>query len=207
LASQQWMFDGFHSRITPAMADSLSHPPSLSELHKALMEMAKGKSPSPDGLTVDLYISLWPIFSQEYMDMILCSIERGSLPPGTTEGLITLLYKGGARNTLNNWQPITLLNVSYKFFAKALQMHLQPVLMELISHDQSAFLPMRFILDTIFLTQETITHAKQSAQALLFLKLDFLKAYDKVDLKFLFLALQKLGFPELFIGMVQLLFQ
>ena len=123
------------------------------------------------------------------------------------EGLITLLYKGGARNTLNNWQPITLLNVSYKFFAKALQMRLQPILMEFISLNQSTFLPMRFILDNIFLTQETITHAKQSIQSLLFLKLYFLKACDKVGLKFLFLALQKLGFPELFIEMVQLLFQ
>jgi hypothetical protein len=68
-------------------------------------------------------------------------------------------------------------------------MLLQPILMELISPDQSAFLSIRYILDDIFLTQETITHAKRSNQPPLFLKLDFSKAYDKVDLSFLFLAL------------------
>jgi hypothetical protein len=112
-----------------------------------------------------------------------------------------------AGETLNNWCPIMLLNVSYEIFAKALQMRLQPILMELISHNQSAFLPMRYILDNIFLTQETTYHAKKSNQPLLFLKLDFSKAYDKVDLSFLFQALSRLGFPDRFIQMVKLLFE
>lgn len=87
-------------------------------------------------------------------------VETGALSKDATEGLIALLHKGGGRNTLKNWRPIILLNVAYKIFAKALQMRLQPVLMELVSHDQSAFLSMRYILDNIFLTQETISYAK-----------------------------------------------
>jgi hypothetical protein len=79
-------------------------------------------------------------------------------------------------------------------------MRLQPVLMELISHDQSAFLPMRYILDIMFLIQEIIAHTKQSNQPLLFLKLNFSKAYNKVE------VLVRLGFPSAFIGMVRLLF-
>jgi hypothetical protein len=89
---------------------------------------------------------------------------------------------------------------------KVLQIRLQPILMEMISCDQSAFLPMRFILDNIFLTYETIVFAKQSAQPLLFLKLDFSRAYDKVDLSFLFLSLEHLGFPDTFLRMTRLLF-
>ena len=139
--------------------------------------------------------------------MILLSIKCGSLPPGTTERLIVFLNKDKVRNILNHWHLITLLNVSYKVFAKDLQMRLQPVLMELISSNQSAFLSMRFILNNIFLTQEMITHARQSYQPLLFLKLDFSKAYDKIDLKFLLMALQRLGFPDSFTKMVSLMFQ
>jgi hypothetical protein len=88
------------------------------------------------------------------------SIQSGGLLPGITKELIVLLHKGGKRITLNNWRPITFLNVSHKLFAKALQMRLQPIIMEVISHDQSAFLFMRFILDNIFLTYETIHYAK-----------------------------------------------
>jgi hypothetical protein len=57
-----------------------------------------------------------------------------------------------ALNSLNNWCPIMLLNVTYKIFGKALHMRLQPILTEVIYPVQSAFLPMRFILDNIFLT-------------------------------------------------------
>jgi hypothetical protein len=62
---------------------------------------------------------------------------------------------------------------------------------------------MRFILDNIFLTYETIHYAKQSKQPLLFLKLDFSKAYDKVDLGFLCQALDRMGFPSRFLLMTQ----
>jgi hypothetical protein len=65
---------------------------------------------------------------------------------------------------------------------------------------------MRYILDIMFLIQEIIAHTKQSNQPLLFLKLNFSKAYNKVDLRFLFEVLVRLGFPSAFIGMVRLLF-
>ena len=38
--------------------------------------------------------------------------------------------KNGDHSSLINWQPITLLNTTYKIFAKALQQGLQPLLVE-----------------------------------------------------------------------------
>jgi hypothetical protein len=57
------------------------------------------------------------------------------------------------------------------------------------------------------LTYEIIHYAKKSQQSLLFLKLDFFKAYDKVGLGFLFPALEKLGFPTSFNYVIYLLIQ
>jgi hypothetical protein len=138
--------------------------------------------------------------------MLRDAIGNGSLPQGVTDGVITLFHKGGMRNSLNFWRPITLLNISYNLFAKALQMRLQPILMDVISPDQSAFLPLRFILDNIFMTHETIAHAKKTRQPLVFLKLDFSKAYDKVELDFLFRVMDRFGFPREFTHMTQMLF-
>lgn len=188
------------------MVQTLDGPITHGELTKALIAMANGKSPGPDGIITELYKVLWPVMGIDYYNMILEAIQARQFHEGVTEGLIALLHKGGGWSTLNNRRPITLLNVAYKVFAKALQLRLQPVLAEVISQDQSAFLPMRFILDNILLTYETIHEAKVSNQPLLFLKLDFSKAYDKVDWKFLFSALTQLGFPESFILMTQLLF-
>jgi hypothetical protein len=78
--------------------------------------------------------------------------------------------------------------------------------MEVISPNQSAFLPLIFILDNIFLTHEMIEYAKKSKQSLVFLKLDCSKAYDRVDLEFLFQVMERLSFPVEFIRMTKLLF-
>ena len=84
-------------------------------------------------------------------------------------------------SSLTNWWPITLLNTTYKIFAKALQRQLQPLLVEVIDSDQTAFLPLRFILDNIILTHELIQWVKELCQEFIFLKLDFSKTNDRVE--------------------------
>jgi hypothetical protein len=78
--------------------------------------------------------------------------------------------------------------------------------MEAISQDQSTFLPFRFILNNILLTHETIAWVKKSKQPLVFFKLDFSKAYDKVDWSFLFDYMDKLRNPTKFVKMTKMLF-
>jgi hypothetical protein len=65
---------------------------------------------------------------------------------------------------------------------------------------------MRYILDNIVLTQETINWAKVSKQPLLLLKLDFAKAYDRVSWPFLFRAMEAIGIAPEFVHMTKLLF-
>jgi len=109
--------------------------------------------------------------------MILDTISTDTMPNSTTHGLMSLLHKGGDKTKLTNWHPITLLNVAYKIYAKALQFWLQLVLVNIISLNQSAFLPIRFLLDNILLTHKTKEWSAHSGQLMIFLKLDFSKAY------------------------------
>lgn len=105
----------------------------MGELQAAMEDMAKGKSPGPDGITLEFYEAYWDLLGIDYWHMIIKSSKEGHLPDGVTQGMIALLHKGGSRETLTNWRPITLLNTEYKIFAKALQLRLQPVLMDIIS--------------------------------------------------------------------------
>jgi hypothetical protein len=66
---------------------------------------------------------------------------------------------------------------------------------------------MRFILNNILLTHETLEWVDHTNQPLIFLKLDFSKAYDMVELPFMFEALRKFGFPVEFIEMTRMLFK
>jgi hypothetical protein len=193
-------------RVIPEMNAKLTAPIEISELEHAVKLMAKEKALGPDGVTIEFFKVYWKLVSADFLAMINQSFAADSLPPAVLRGLITLLHKEGDRQPLGNYRPITLLNTTYKFFAKTLQLRLQPVLIELISPDQSAFLPMRYILDNIVLTQETINWAKVSKQPLLLLKLDFAKAFDRVSWSFLFHAMEALGFDQTFVKLTKLLF-
>jgi hypothetical protein len=69
------------------------------------------------------------------------------------------------------------------------------LLPEVISEDQSAFLPLRYILEIVLVTHETIQWACKSEQEMVLLKLDFRKAYDTVSHPFLFRVMAALGIP------------
>lgn len=58
----------------------------------------------------------------------------------------------------------------------------------------------------ILLTHEIIDWASFSGQPLIFLKSDFNKAYNMVDMPFLFQAMEKSGFPMEFVSLAKLLF-
>jgi hypothetical protein len=86
--------------------------------------MAKGRSPSPDGILTEFYSKFWDTLGAEFTTMLQQAIAQGALSAGMIASLITLLPKEGDRERLANWQPITLLNSSYKIFAKVLQVQL-----------------------------------------------------------------------------------
>lgn len=131
--------------------------------------------------------------------MLLRGMEDGELHEGVIKGLISLIPNEGDFKDFNYWRPITLLTASYKIFAKTLQLRLQPILRDVISPKQMALLLLRFILDNIVLTQESLHWAKTSKQATMFLKLDFSKAYDKVSWRFLFSTMHKMNISNSFI--------
>jgi hypothetical protein len=184
----------------------LNEPIRMEELDVALKGMPSGKASGPTGVLTEFYKQYWSLIKQDYLEMVHTAVRLDHFPPGVTRGMISLLHKNRERSKLTNWRSITLLNVAYKLFAKTLQLRLQPVLMDIISYDQSAFLLLRFILDNILLTHETIDWADFLGQPLIFLKLDFSKAYDMVDWPFLFRAMERLGFPREFVSMTKLLF-
>ena len=113
--------------------------------------------------------------------MIFRGIGKDILYEGMTMGIISLIPNEDDSKDLNFWRPITLLTTAYKIFAKALQFRLQPVLKHIINPEQTAFLSLRFILNKIVLTQETLHWAKTSRQPTVIRKLYFSKAYDKIS--------------------------
>ena len=73
---------------------------------------------------------------------------------------------------------------------------------KLISPNQIAFIKGRFILESVVSAHEIIHEVHHSGQAGFIFKLDYEKAYDRVDRGFLFKMLESRGFGKKFIWLV-----
>jgi hypothetical protein len=90
-----------------------------------------------------------------------------------------------------------MLNVSFKIFTEVLENRLTSVACRITKPSQSAFLPGRYILEGVVVLHETIHEMKRKKQKGIILKLDFEKAYDKVNWNFLQQVLRMKGFPNM----------
>ena len=138
--------------FTNSMTEALSEKITEKELQGAVNSMAKEKTPGHDDIPVEFFQKKWYTLGKDLHLMVKKNIEEKKLHKEVTKGLIFLIPKEGDAKDLNYWRPIALFTVTYNFFAKALQIRLQPMLRDIISPDKTAFLSLRFILDNIVLT-------------------------------------------------------
>jgi len=100
---------------------------------------------------------------------------------GLNFGNIILLPKKEDAKMIQQYRPICLLNVSFKIFTKVATNRLTAVAQKIISPTQTSFLPGRNIMEGAVILHETLHELNSKKQDGIVLKLDFEKAYDKVN--------------------------
>jgi len=113
---------------------------------------------------------------------------------GCNASFITLFSKKDNLLNLNEFRHISLVRCVYKIIFKILATNIKKVLPSVINLNQSAFLGSRGLLDSILVANETVDYLKKEKKGGILVKVDFEKAYDSVDWKFLFYMLKRLGF-------------
>jgi hypothetical protein len=87
--------------------------------------------------------------------------------------------------TVKQFRPICLLNVFYKFFTKVLASRLMEVACDIISETQTTFIKGRNILEGVLVLHEVIHELQVKHLSGILLKIDFERAYDKVNWEFM----------------------
>jgi hypothetical protein len=108
--------------------------------------------------------------------------------------LLTLIPKEQDAKTIQKFRPIALTNYSFKIFSKCATNRLGPVGEDLIAANQTAFIKGMFILESMVLAHEIIHDAVQKKEFGCIFKLDYEKAYDRVDRSFLLKILRQKRF-------------
>ncbi|GJR19030.1 putative reverse transcriptase domain, reverse transcriptase zinc-binding domain protein [Tanacetum coccineum] len=162
----------FEQILDNAMADDMIRNVSDNEIKEAMFSMGNDKSPGPDGYTVAFFKEDWDIVRNDVIKDVKEFFTNGKLLKELNHTIIALI-------------------------PKVIANRIKGSLKDLISLNQSAFVPGRSISDNILLTQELMHnyHLDRGVPRCAF-KVDFQKAYDTVDWGFLKEALRGFSFHE-----------
>ena len=160
---------------------------------------APNKSPRTGWYVTNLFKHYWNIVGLEVVNCVLSFINSGRMPCRLNDTYICLIPKVKSPQKITKFRPISLCNVVYRLISKILANRLKRVLDAMIDELQSAFVPGRLITDNVLVAFETmhcIDQRKKGKKALMAIKLDMSKAYDKVEWVYLETMMRKMGFHE-----------
>jgi hypothetical protein len=193
------LLDFTKGKITQEMNEYLCKEFTDQEISDALFQMGPLKAPGPDGFPACFFQHHWETLRDDVIHAVRKFFNDGIMPPGINDTAIVLIPKGNSPSDLKDFRPISLCNVIYKIISKCLVNRLRPTLDDIISPEQSAFVPGRLITENAIIAFECI-HAIQRGtwdrEEFCAYKLDLSKAYDRVDWGFLKSLLVKLGFQS-----------
>jgi hypothetical protein len=191
-------------RVSREENEGLERAFSAEDLEEVLLSMRGDTAPGPDGLPVAFYKRFWPILKGPILQMLndfaLGRVEISRL----NFGILSLIPKVAGADSIKQFRPIALINVIFKFIAKAYAIRLAPLAHRTIDRSQTAFIKGRALHEGVLALHEIAHELRVKRLGGLFLKLDFEKAYDRVNWDFLREVLCRKGFSG---AMVQRLLQ
>lgn len=172
----------------------LAAPFTEKEVHEAISQMEHNKAPGPDGFPAEFYQCFWEVLKDDLIAMFV-QLQSWDLPLFRLNfGVICLLPKTEEAVQIQQYRPICLLNVSFNFFTKVGTNRITRIAHRVVRPTQTAFMPGRHILEGVVVLHETIHEIQRKKMDGVLFKIDFEKAYDKVNWSFLQQVLRMKGF-------------
>ncbi|GJS16144.1 putative RNA-directed DNA polymerase, eukaryota, reverse transcriptase zinc-binding domain protein [Tanacetum coccineum] len=158
--------------------DYLEASLTMDEVKNAVWDCGSDKAPGPDGYNFAFLKRYWDIFKQGIFEFVSTFLNSKKMPSGANSSFITLIPKITNPIHIKDYRPISLIGIHYKSIAEILANRLSVVIDKLISHEQTAFIKGRQILDGPLILSELIEWYKKRKKKMLLFKVNFEKAFD-----------------------------
>ena len=141
-------------------------------------------------------------------DQLVLAIQsffcNGWLLKDFNKTFISLIPKKKGAHNFNHFRPISLGNVCYKVILKIIINRLRPLLNKMVDPALVAFVPNRWINQNVVLAHEIVHSLKHTGKkkGYLGIKLDFQKAYNRMEWSFLMAVLRTFGFSSTFANLI-----
>ena len=197
------------------------------EVEQAVGQCGSTKSLGPDGFNFNFIKKNWDTIGDEFIKSVLSFFELGFIPRRCNVSFVALIPKRENPMSLHDFRPISLVGCVYKVITKILANRIKNVLLislvgcvykvitkilanriknvlpSIIDIHQSAFIGGRGLLDNVFVATEVVNFMKRGKKSGVLFNVDFEKAYDSVDWKFLYYMMGILGFNERWIKWIR----
>lgn len=214
LKANDWL-DNVECRLNEKQIEDMTEKLSSDEIRKALKESENAVAPGTDGIPAELY-KIWstPKKDEDFsvtnmLTKVFNEIEDEGLVENSNfnEGSMFLLFKKGEKDRIENYRPITLSNSDYKLMTKAIANRLGEVAKDIIHPNQTGFVPGRGLYNNTRLSESMIEYTSIKGENGCILALDQEKAYDRIAHDYLWIVLEKFGFPAKFIQVIKFLYK
>ena len=105
----------------------LEEPFTTEEIDSVVASLPSYKSPGPDGFNTDFIKKCWPIIKHDFYKLCLDFYEGNICLQSLNGSFIALIPKVEGPTKVNDFRPISLLNISMKILTKLLANRLQKV--------------------------------------------------------------------------------
>ena len=175
------------------------------EVHSVINKLKLKSSHGPDGLTSQLYKTFTDEFCSILAKIFNHFVQGGKLPNSFYLAIIKLLPKSENAIAVQDFCPISLMNTDAIIFAHVVCNRIKKGLCNILKNHQHAYLPGRQLHTAIRKLKKAITPERLANRGSCAVKLDFSKAFDRVDRSFLIKILKGLNIDEFSVRAIETL--